>query len=84
MNIITEKNLSKIIIYIFIIIMSTMVFLISYFYVVNTYKNFDIQMEQFVEEHYSNKKATLKNEIDTIFDILNYNIISNLFTLIYK
>jgi len=72
-NIITEKNLSKMIIYIFIIIMSTMIFMISYFYIDNTYKDFDIQMEKFVKEYYQEKRKTLKKEVDTIFDILNYN-----------
>jgi len=75
LNLITEKNLSKIIIYIFIIIMSSMIFMISYFYIDNTYKDFDIQMEKFVKEYYKNKRKTLRKEINTIFDILNYNII---------
>jgi len=56
--------------------MSSMIFMISYFYIDNTYKNFDVQMEKFVKEYYKNKRKTLKKEIDTIFDILNYNIIS--------
>ena len=51
-----------------------MVFIISYFYVKNTYSDFEIQMEKFIEEYYDNKRKTLKKEIDTIFDILNYNI----------
>jgi signal transduction histidine kinase len=34
-----------------------------------------MKMEKFVEEYYKNKKTTLKKEIDTIFDILNYNIV---------
>ena len=75
MHLITEQNLSKIIIYIFIIIMSSMIFAISYFYVSNTYDNFEIEMDKFVEEYYTNKKKTLKKEIDTIFDILNYNLV---------
>jgi len=76
LNVITEKNLSKMIIYIFIIIMSTMIFMISYFYIINTYKDFDVQMENFVKQYYKDKRKTLKKEVDTIFDILNYNIIS--------
>ena len=76
MNLITEKNLPKMIIYIFAIIMSSMILMISYFYIDNTYKNFDVQMETFVKEYYQDKRKTLKKEIDTIFDILNYNIIS--------
>jgi len=54
--------------------MSSMIFAISYFYVKNTYDDFEIQMEKFVEEYYKDKKKTLKKEIDTVFDILNYNI----------
>ena len=76
MNLITEKNLPKMIIYIFTIIVSSMIFMISYFYIDNTYKDFDVQMEKFVKEYYKDKRKTLKKEIDTIFDILNYNIIS--------
>uniref|UniRef100_UPI004048044A cache domain-containing protein n=1 Tax=Aliarcobacter sp. TaxID=2321116 RepID=UPI004048044A len=74
MNLITEKNLSKIIIFTFIIIMSSMIFAISYFYVNNTYDNFEIEMDKFVKEYYSDKKKTLKKEINTVIDILNYNI----------
>jgi len=55
--------------------MSSMIFMISYFYIDNTYKDFDVQMEKFVKEYYKNKNKTLKKEIDTIFDILNYNIV---------
>ena len=77
MNLITEKNLPKMIIYLFSIIMSSMIFMISYFYIDNTYKDFNIQMNEFVKESYENKRKTLKKEIDTIFDILNYNIIIN-------
>ncbi|MDC0932475.1 cache domain-containing protein [Arcobacteraceae bacterium] len=76
MNLITEKNLPKMIIYIFSIIMSSMILMISYFYIEYTYKDFDIQMDRFVKEYYQDKRKTLKKEIDTIFDILNYNIVS--------
>ena len=54
--------------------MSSMIFAISYFYVKNTYDDFEIQMDKFVQEYYKDKKKTLKKEIDTVFDILNYNI----------
>lgn len=74
MNLITEKNLSKIIIYIFIIIMSSMIFMISYFYVKNTYDDFEKQMENFVHEYYEEQKRILKKEIDTVIDVLNYNL----------
>ncbi|WP_228135589.1 cache domain-containing protein [Halarcobacter anaerophilus] len=70
---ISEKNISKMIIYIFIIIMTTMIFLISYFYVKNTYEDFEIQMEKFVQDQYNDQKSALKKEINTIIDIINYN-----------
>lgn len=54
--------------------MSSMIFAISYFYVKNTYSEFEIQMDKFVSEYYFEKKKTLKKEIDTVIDILNYNI----------
>jgi len=60
--------------------MSSMIFMISYFYVKNTYADFEIQMDKFIEEYYENKKKTLKKEIDTIFDILNYNITKSNFS----
>ena len=74
MNLITEKNLSKTIIFTFIIIMSSMIIAISYFYVHNTYANFELEMDKFVKEYYADKKKTLKKEINTVIDILNYNI----------
>ena len=69
-----EKKLSKVIIFTFIIIMSSMIFAISYFYVYNTYDDFEVEMDKFVQEYYLNKKKTLKKDITTVFDILNYNI----------
>jgi len=54
--------------------MSSMIFAISYFYVNNTYDNFEIEMDKFVKEYYQEKKKTLKKEITTVIDILNYNI----------
>ena len=75
MGLVIEKNLSKIIIFTFIIIMTSMVFAMSYFYVKNTYNDFDLEMEKFINEYYSDKKKTLKKEINTILDILNYNIV---------
>jgi len=74
---ISEKNISKMIIYIFIIIMTTMILLISYFYVKNTYEDFEIQMQRFVQDQYDDQKSTLKKEIDTIIDIINYNSTKN-------
>ncbi|MFY4802678.1 cache domain-containing protein [Aliarcobacter butzleri] len=73
MNLSMENNLSKSIIFTFIVIMSSMIFAISYFYVNNTYDDFEIEMNKFVDEYYLNKRITLKKEINTIFDILNYN-----------
>lgn len=55
--------------------MTTMILMISYFYIDNTYKDFDNEMEIFVDQYHKDKRKTLKKEIDTIFDILNYNII---------
>ncbi|MFV0563265.1 cache domain-containing protein [Malaciobacter mytili] len=77
MQLITEKNISKMTIYIFIIIMSSMIFMISYFYVKNTYANFEKQMQKYVHEYYNNQKAILKKEVDTVIDILNYNLIKD-------
>ncbi|AXX87657.1 Cache sensor-containing two-component system histidine kinase [Malaciobacter marinus] len=74
MQLITEKNISKMIIYVFIIIMSSMIFMISYFYVKNTNKNFELQMDKYVNEYYNNQKAILKKQVETVIDILNYNI----------
>ena len=51
-----------------------MIFAISYFYVKNTYDNFEVEMNKFEQEYYLNKKKFLKNEINTILEILNYNI----------
>ena len=42
--------------------MSSMIFAISYFYVKNTYDNFEIEMEKFVEEYYLDKRKTLKKD----------------------
>ena len=54
--------------------MTSMIFAISYFYVKNTYDNFEQEMDKFVNEYYLDKKKTLKKEINTVIDILNYNI----------
>ncbi|RXJ87193.1 ATP-binding protein [Arcobacter sp. CECT 8985] len=74
MQLITEKNISKMIIYIFIIIMSSMIFMISYFYVQNTNNNFEKEMQKYIHEYYNNQRAILKKEVDTVIDILNYNL----------
>lgn len=60
MKIITEKNVAKFIIYVFIIIMSLMVASISYYYVQNAYDDFDKDMEQFVQEYYHTQKESIK------------------------
>jgi len=56
-----------------------MIFMISYFYVKNTYNDFEKQMEKFVQEYYENQKTSLKKEIDTVVDILNYNLTKDYF-----
>lgn len=53
--------------------MTSMILMISYFYVKNTYEDFDIEMEQFVQEQYLVQKQNLKREINTIIDIIKYN-----------
>jgi len=55
--------------------MSSMIFMITYFYVKNTYEDFESEMKIFKKEYYEIKKKTLKKEVDTVLDILNYNII---------
>ena len=60
MGLVIEKNLSKIIIFTFIVIMTSMVFAMSYFYVKNTYNDFDLEMEKFINEYYSDKKKDIK------------------------
>ena len=40
--------------------MSSMIFMISYFYIDSTYKDFDIKMEKFVKEYYKDKRKTLE------------------------
>ncbi len=77
MRLITEKNISKITIYVFLIIMTTMILMISYFYVTNTYEDFELQMKKFVEEHYDDQKHSLKKEINTILDVIKYNATKN-------
>jgi signal transduction histidine kinase len=51
-----------------------MIFAISYFYVKSTYDNFEVEMNKFEQEYYLNKKKILKNQINTVLEILNYNI----------
>ena len=53
--------------------MTSMILLISYFYVKNTYEEFDMQMDKFVQEHYQSQKESLKKEIDTVLDVIKYN-----------
>lgn len=77
LNVITEKNISIITIYIFIIIMTSMISMISYFYVKNTYEDFELEKKQLEEEYYINTKKSLKKEINTIFDVLNFMIIKD-------
>jgi len=75
LNFVTEKNIARIIIYIFIVIMTTMISFISYFYVKNTYSDFEIELNKFVQDYYSHQKALLKKQIDVVIDIIKYNAI---------
>jgi signal transduction histidine kinase len=52
--------------------MSLMVGLISYFYVKNTYDDFDKDMEQFVQEYYTTQKQSIKKEVEIVLDIIKY------------
>ncbi len=72
MKLITEKNISKIIIYVFIIIMSSMIFFISYFYIKNTNNEFEKDLDKFVSDYYLQQKSLLKKELDVIIDIIKY------------
>ena len=73
MQFVTEKNISRIIIFIFIVIMTTMISFISYFYVKNTYDDFELELNKFVNDYYSHQKALLKKQIDVVTDIIKYN-----------
>jgi len=73
MRLINEENISRSIIYVFIVIMSLMVFSISYIYVKKTSSEFDNEMKIFVEHYYDTQKELLKKEVGIIFDILKYN-----------
>ena len=53
--------------------MSTMILMISYFYVKKTYEDFDRQMDKYVQDYYKNQKIMLKKEIDTVIDVIKYN-----------
>lgn len=77
MRIITEQNVSKFIIYVFIIIMSLMIASISYYYVKNTYDDFDRDMEQLVNDYYTTQKQIIKKEVDVVIDIINYKALSS-------
>lgn len=77
MRIITEQNVSKFIIYVFIIIMSLMIASISYYYVKNTYEDFDRDMEQLVNDYYTTQKQIIKKEVDVVIDIINYKALSS-------
>ena len=76
MTFVNEKNLPKIIIYVFMIIMSSMILMISYFYVKNSYANFEQDMETFITQYHNQQKINLKREVNTVFDVLKYNLIT--------
>ena len=75
MNFVNEKNLPKIIIYVFMIIMSSMIFMISYFYVNNAYESFEKEMQNFKAQYNNQQKINLKREVNTIIDVMKYNLI---------
>jgi len=54
--------------------MSVMIFAISYFYVQNTYDDFEKDIQEFAQNYYDEEKKGLKKEVNTIIDILNHNI----------
>lgn len=72
MKIITEKNVSRFIIYVFIIIMSLMVASITYYYVKNAYDDFHKDAEQFVQDYYNTQKQNIKKEVEVVLDIIKY------------
>ena len=73
MKLINEQNISKSIIYVFIIIMSLMIFSISYIYVKKTSYEFDEEMKSFVAQYYEKQKELIKKEVDILIDVLKYN-----------
>jgi len=77
MSFINEKNIPKTIIYSFLIIMSLMVFMISFFYVKNTYTNFEDSMQEFIKEYNEQQQIKLKSEVNNIIDIIKYNLIKD-------
>jgi len=68
-----EENISKSIIYIFIIIMSIMIIIISTIYVKNRYSQFNLEIESFITQHKNQQKELLRKEINIVIDILKYN-----------
>lgn len=72
-----EKNLLKTIIFTFIIIMSSLVVAISYFYIVNTQNNFDLRMKKYESDYYEDIKLNLKTKINLIIDLLDNGIIKS-------
>jgi len=73
MKLISEENISRSIIYVFIIIMSLMIFSISYIYVKKTYYEFDEEMKTFVAQYYDKQKELIKKEVAILIDVIKYN-----------
>ena len=73
MKLINEKNISRGIIYVFIVIMSLMIFSMSYIYIKKTYYEFDEDMKIFVKEYYNKQKELIKKKVDVVVDVLEYN-----------
>jgi C4-dicarboxylate-specific signal transduction histidine kinase len=52
-----------------------MVASISYYYVQNSYDDFDKDMKNFVSEYYNTQKEAIKKEVEIVLDIIKYNAI---------
>lgn len=52
--------------------MTTMIIFISYFYVKNTNKEFEMGLKKFVSDSYLEQKSLLKKEIDVLIDVIKY------------
>ncbi|WP_228126540.1 cache domain-containing protein [Candidatus Marinarcus aquaticus] len=50
---------------------------ISYYYVKNTYGDFDRDMKQLVNDYYTTQKQIIKKEVDVVIDIINYKALSS-------
>ncbi len=76
MKIITEKNVSKLIIYLFIVSMTLMAIFVSYIHVKNSYDDFNKDMEEIAKQNYEAQKQNIKKEVEIIEDIIRYNYLT--------